>query len=167
MPSFCDVALPVPLDTTFTYRIAGESPASTPAEGGRSTQPVVGARVLVPFRNLRMAGVVTAVHDRPPPVAAKTILNVLDDAPVLDDELMRLARWISDYYLAPLGEVFRTMLPPLAEVKRAVVYRIAEAGREALHASAERGTSLRSRKTPEDQMAEYRVLDVLTAREQV
>ncbi len=169
MPSFCDVALPVPLDATFTYRIAGGPAEGLPAgeAGGRATQPVVGARVLVPFRNLRMTGVVTALHDRPPPVAAKTVLNVLDDAPVLDDELMRLARWISGYYLAPLGEVFRAMLPPLTEVKRAVVYRIAEAGLEALHASAERGSSLRSRKAPDEQMAEYRVLDHLTVREQV
>ncbi len=166
MPEFCDVALPVPLETTFTYRIAAEGSRATPG-GSPASTPVVGARVLVPFRNLRMAGVVTAVHDRPPPVAAKTILNVLDDAPVLDDGLMRLARWISDYYLAPLGEVFRAMLPPITEVKRAVVYRITEAGLEALHTSAERGSSLRSRKAPEDQMAEYRVLDTLTAREQV
>ncbi|MGH9601081.1 MAG: replication restart helicase PriA, partial [Terriglobales bacterium] len=129
--------------------------------------PVVGGRVLVPFRSLRMAGVVTALHDKPPPVAAKTVLNVLDDVPVLDDELMRLARWISDYYLAPLGEVFRSMLPLAAEVKRAVAYRIAEAGLEALHASAERGSSLRSRKAPEEQMAEYRVLDYLAGHESI
>ncbi|MGH9557290.1 MAG: replication restart helicase PriA [Terriglobales bacterium] len=161
MPEFCDVALPIPLDTTFTYRIAGG-----PAEGGRAT-PVVGGRVLVPFRSQRMAGVVTALHDKPPPVAAKTVLNVLDDVPALDDELMRLARWISDYYLAPLGEVFRSMLPLAAEVRRALAYRIAEAGLAALHASAEHGSSLRSRRDPEEQMAEYRVLDYLAGHELV
>lgn len=166
MPEFCDVALPVPVDATFTYRIA-----SGPAEGGGVTgdraTPVVGGRVLVPFRSMRMAGVVTALHDKPPPVAAKTILTVLDDVPVLDDELMRLARWIADYYLAPIGEVFRSMLPLAAEVKRAVACRIAEAGLEALHASAERGSSLRSRKAPEEQMVEYRVLDYLSGQDAV
>ncbi len=166
MPEFCEVALPVPVDTTFTYRIAAEDGHAT-AVGSAASTPVVGGRVLVPFRNLRMAGVVTALHDKPPPVAAKTVLSVLDDAPVLGEGLMRLARWISDYYLAPLGEVFRSMLPLSAEVKRAAAYRIAEAGLGALHASAERGSSLRSRKAPEEQMAEYRVLDYLAGQDSV
>ena len=71
MPQFCDVALPVPLPTTFTYRING-------------TQPVIGGRVLVPFRTHRLTGVVTALHDNPPSVIAKEILNVLDAEPLLD-----------------------------------------------------------------------------------
>ena len=45
MPEFCDVAVPVPLDAVFTYRLNG-------------TQPVVGGRVLVPFREQRLAGIV-------------------------------------------------------------------------------------------------------------
>ncbi|MFZ3210267.1 MAG: primosomal protein N', partial [Terriglobales bacterium] len=106
MPMFCDVALPVPLETCFTYRLNG-------------AEPVVGGRVLVPFRNLRLSGVVTALHDRAPSVEAKHVLEILDAAPVLDPELMRLGEWIAHYYLAPLGEVFRTMLPLGAEVKRA------------------------------------------------
>ncbi len=152
MPEFCDVALPVPLDTVFTYRIAGGSPAST---------PVRGARVLVPFRSLRLAGVVTALHDRAPKVAAKNILEVLDSEPALDDGLMKLGEWISQYYLAPLGEVFRTMLPLAAEVRRTRAYRITAIGQEALHSSAHGGSSLRSRRTPAEQMTEYAVLDYL------
>jgi primosomal protein N' (replication factor Y) len=151
MPEFCDVALPVPLDTVFTYRLG-------------SAEPVRGARVLVPFRNLRLAGVVTALHDRAPKVAAKTILSVLDDEPALDESLMKLGEWISHYYLAPLGEVFRTMLPLGAEVKRARGYRITSVGQEALHSSAHAGSSLRSRRTPAEQMTEYAVLDYLNGR---
>ena len=152
MPQFCDVALPVPLQTCFTYRVNG-------------TEPVVGGRVLVPFRNVRLAGVVTALHDRAPSVEAKQVLEILDAAPVLDPELMRLGEWISHYYLAPLGEVFRTMLPLGAEVKRARVFRITEAGWAALHQSAERGSSRRSKKSADEQMLEYRVLDYLAARD--
>ena len=99
MPEFCDVALPVPLDIVFTYAIP---------EG---MQPVVGGRVLVPFRQQRMSGVVTDLHDRKPKVATKNLIRVLDPAPVLDEQLLRLGQWIADYYLAPVGEVFRTMLP--------------------------------------------------------
>jgi len=152
MPQFCDVALPVPLETCFTYRLNG-------------AEPVVGGRVLVPFRNLRLPGVVTALHDRAPSVEAKHVLEILDAAPVLDPELMRLGEWISHYYLAPLGEVFRTMLPLGAEVRRARALRITEAGWAALHESAERGSSRRSKKSADDQMLEYRVLDYLAARD--
>jgi primosomal protein N' (replication factor Y) len=151
MPEFCDVAVPVPLETTFTYRVNGLS-------------PVVGGRVLVPFRDKRLAGVVTALHDRPPSVAAKNVLEVLDDAPLLDAVLLKLAAWIADYYLAPLGEVFRTMLPLAAEVRHARDYRITELGLEALHASAARGSSRRSPKTPDEQAGEIRVLDYLANR---
>ena len=112
MPSFCDVALPVPLDTTFTYRLTADG----------HNPPVVGGRVLVPFRNQRLAGVVTALHDHPPSMEAKTVLEVLDAEPVLDGDLLRLADWISGYYLAPLGEVFNTMLPLAAEVKREITW---------------------------------------------
>ena len=155
MPEFCDVALPVPLDTAFTYHVSD------------GLEPVVGGRVLVPFRQKRMSGVVVEIHDRKPAVKTKGVLNVLDSAPVLDEQLMRLAKWIADYYLAPLGEVFRTMLPLSAEFKRAIAYRIAEEGRLALHQAGMSGSSARSRKTPEDQLIEFRVIDYLADRDTV
>src|SRR5215813_9270434 len=148
MPLFCDVALPVPLDMAFTYRIA-ERP------------PLVGARVLVPFRNERLSGVVTALHDRQPSMTAKPVLEVLDAEPALDATLMKLGEWIAHYYLAPLGEVLRTMLPLAAEFKKAKVYSITEVGHEALHASATAGSSRRSRLDVDTQMIEYAVLDYL------
>ncbi|MBV9610758.1 MAG: primosomal protein N' [Acidobacteria bacterium] len=152
MARYCDVALPVSLETNFTYRVNG-------------TEPVVGGRVLVPFRNLRLSGVVIAVHDTAPSVATKDVLQVLDEAPVLDSELLRLAEWISNYYIAPLGEVFRTMLPLGAEFKRVREYRITHAGWAALHESAQSGTSRRSQKSEDEQIAEYRVLNYLAGRE--
>ena len=149
MSEFCDVALPVPLDMVFTYSIPD------------GMQPVVGGRVLVPFRTQRMSGIVTALHDRKPKVKTKNIISVLDTAPVLDEQLIRLGQWIADYYLAPIGEVFRTMLPLGAEFKRAIGYRITEEGHLALHRAGMSGSSARSQKTPEDQMIEFRVLDYL------
>ncbi|MGB8733436.1 MAG: primosomal protein N', partial [Candidatus Sulfotelmatobacter sp.] len=153
MPEFCDVALPVPLDMVFTYRV----PANV--------TPVVGGRVLVPFRQQRMTGIVVELHDRKPTVTIKNILSGLDDAPVLDDQLLSLGRWIADYYLAPLGEVFRTMLPLNAEFKRGVAYRVTAEGQMALHLAGMSGSSARSRRTPEEQAAEFRVLDYLAAQE--
>jgi primosomal protein N' (replication factor Y) len=153
MPEFCDVALPVPLDMVFTYRVPAEA------------TPVVGGRVLVPFRQKRLTGIVVDLHDRQPSVKIKTILSVLDATPVLDDQLLRLGRWIADYYLAPIGEVFRTMLPLTAEFKRAVAYRITKEGQLALHSAGISGSSARSRRTPDEQAAEFRVLDYLAAQE--
>src|SRR5213593_973376 len=155
MPEFCDIALSVPLDTAFTYRI------------GNGMQPVVGGRVLVPFRQRRMPGIVVELHDRAPKVQAKNIISALDSSPVLDDELLRLGKWIADYYLAPLGEVLRTMLPLGAEFKRAVAYRITDAGQLALHQAGIGGSSGRSRKAPEQQLTDFRVLDYLSERDLV
>jgi primosomal protein N' (replication factor Y) (superfamily II helicase) len=152
MPEFCDVALPVPVETSFTYRVNGR-------------EPVVGGRVLVPFRNQRLAGVVVELHDRAPSMAARNILQVLDATPALDAGLIELGRWLAGYYLAPLGEVLRTMLPLGAEVRRALVFRITGAGRRELHRGAQSGASLRSRRSREEQLIEYRVLDYLLDRD--
>jgi len=149
MPEFCDVAVPVPLDMVFTYRV--------PANAA----PVVGGRVLVPFRQQRMTGIVVERHDRKPSVTTKNILSALDTTPVLDEQLLQLGRWIADYYLAPLGEVFRTMLPLTAEFKRSIGYRLTEQGQMALHLAGMSGSSARSRRSPEEQAAEFRVLDYL------
>jgi primosomal protein N' (replication factor Y) (superfamily II helicase) len=153
MPLFCDVALAVPLDMVFTYAIP---------EG---MEPVVGGRVLVPFRQQRMSGIVVELHDRPPQVKTKKVIEALDLAPVLDEHLLKLGKWIADYYLAPVGEVFRTMLPLSAEFKRAVAYRITDAGRMALHLAGMSGSPARSKRTPEQQLVEFRVLDFLAERE--
>ena len=151
MAAYCDVALPVPLETIFTY-------------GNNEQQPVIGGRVLVPFRNDRLVGVVLALHDNQPSVTTKTVVRVLDEEPVLDEKLRQLGEWISHYYLAPLGEVFRSMLPLEAEVRRTVAYSITETGLEALHSGATEGSSLRSRKPVEAQVAELHVLDFLANR---
>src|SRR5215469_188787 len=154
MTRYCDVAVPVPLDSVFTYRLP---------EG---MHPTPGGRVLVPFHRRRTVGIITAVHDHAPAVTAKDVLRSLDpeDTAALSSELLRLGRWISEYYLSPLGEVFRSMLPLNAEFRRVVVYRITEEGRVALDRAGQAGSSLRSRQTPEDQYAEYRVLDYLGGR---
>jgi primosomal protein N' (replication factor Y) (superfamily II helicase) len=156
MFTYCDVAVPLPLDQAFTYRLPD----------GISVAP--GNRVLVPFRQQRLVGIVTDVHDRAPTVTAKKVLQKLDgdENPALTDELLRLGKWIAEYYLAPVGEVFRSMLPLSAEFRRAVVYRMTDAGHVALHLAGRAGSSARSKKTPEDQDAEFRVLDYLAKLDQ-
>ena len=104
---FCNVALPVPLRTTFTYAV--------PEALRESVQP--GTRVLVPFRKKSMVGVVVELADEAPTRAKlREITKVMEFAPALTPKLIELAQWIANYYLAPIGEVFRSMLPPVTEL---------------------------------------------------
>src|SRR5882757_7769529 len=159
MPLYCDVALPVPLDQLFTYSVNGATSGS---------EPVVGARVLVPFSGQKLMGVVVRVHEDAPAEGfeIKPVQQVLDDTAILPAELMKLAEWIASYYVAPLGEVLRGMLPLAAEVKRHFFYRIAEAGRKVLYEGAAKGSSRRSKLTAEEQNREYAVLNYLEGGEQ-
>ena len=71
MPQYCEVALPVPLDRTFTYLAATGS------------RPQRGSRVIVPFRNEKLIGVVTELHSKAPAdFEAKPIETVLDAEPL-------------------------------------------------------------------------------------
>jgi primosomal protein N' (replication factor Y) len=121
MPAYCEVALPVPLDQTFTYAV-------------REGQcPLRGARVIAPFRNEKLIGVVTALNVKAPAeVEIRYLEAVLDEEPLLSEQLLALAEWMAQYYLAPLGEVLRGMLPLMAEVRRTVYYRITDLGRDVL-----------------------------------
>jgi len=101
---YVDVALPLPLFRTFTYAVDAE-PAN----------PLVpGARVVVPLRNTREIGICVGVSDattlaKPP----KAILDVPDPEPAVDASMLALCRWISDYYVVPLGVALRSVLPAL------------------------------------------------------
>jgi primosomal protein N' (replication factor Y) len=126
MPAYCEVALPVPLDRLFTYAVR---------EG---QLPQRGARVIVPFNKEKLIGVVTGLNvTAPAELEMRFIEAVLDDEPLLSDNLLALAEWMAQYYLAPLGEVLRGMLPLMAEVRRTVYYRITDLGRDVLAKSLE------------------------------
>jgi len=126
-PGYCEVALPVPLRKTFTYAI--------PRALGGEVLP--GCRVVVPFRNRAMVGLVLALTgERPAAETVKEIVEVLDPLPALTPRLVELGRWITSYYLAPPGETFRAMLPPAVEVRHEKFLCITPAGREYLAAIA-------------------------------
>ncbi len=93
----------------------------------------VGSRVLVPFRNRAMAGVVVdASVRRPDPSRVKNvkeIADVLDAIPALPPNLIELGRWVGGYYVAPPGEVFRAMLPPQIDLRHEREFLLTDAGR--------------------------------------
>src|SRR3990172_3142446 len=138
MPAYCDVAVPVPLPDTFTYRIP-------PALAG---QVAVGGRVVVPFRQRKLVGVVTAVAEAPRVAGPlKDVHEVLDAEPLLSPALQELARWVAEYYLAPPGEVCRSMLPLHSEFAQRERARLRPLGVERLaelEAKKERSESERA-----------------------
>ena len=124
---FCEVALPVPLRSTFTYAV----PASFNGE------ELIGRRVVVPFRNRAMVGVGLALSERAPEIAGgkksiKEIVELMDPLPALPPKLIELGQWISRYYVAPIGETMRAMLPPEIEVRHDREYSLTDVGREHL-----------------------------------
>ena len=100
---FADIILPLPLDGVFTYSV----PQSL--EG----QVIRGVRVLVPLgRNKTYVGIISEVHDKKPEgYQTKDILQVLDSSPILLDAQLHLWQWIADYYMTPIGEVFKAAFP--------------------------------------------------------
>ena len=129
---FCEVALPVPLRSTFTYALPERL----------ATAEIIGSRVVVPFRNRAMVGVVVSLSAKPPEVKnLKEIVELLDPVPALSAKLIELGLWVSRYYVAPIGEILRAMLPPLAEMRQSREYEITEHGRAFLEELKQRGPS--------------------------
>lgn len=94
----------MPLDGLFTYSVPQPL----------TDQVKIGVRVLVPFgRSKTYVGIVAKTHKGPLPTGfqIKDILQVLDASPILLDSQLRLWQWISDYYLSPIGEVYKAALP--------------------------------------------------------
>ena len=99
---FVDVILPVPLEGLFTYGLPEQWAA----------QVTMGVRVLVPLgKSKHYIAMAVRVHQTEPKVKWKNIEQVLDDKPVLRQEQMRLWQWISDYYMSPIGDVFKAAMP--------------------------------------------------------
>ncbi len=117
---YCDVALPIPVSRLFTY--------SLPLTLQRRVQP--GCRVLVPFGSRNLTAVALRVFDETPTQDVREALKLLDQEPVLDEQLLRLGFWIADYYCAPVGEVFKGMLPLSGETRRSTVYALSDTGRD-------------------------------------
>ncbi|MGH7556668.1 MAG: replication restart helicase PriA [Gemmatimonadota bacterium] len=97
-----EVALPLPVHRRFTYRLQEANGV-----------PPIGGRVVVGFGRRRMVGfAVGPVAEPPAGVRLKPVLEVLDAGPVLSETEWRLALWMAQYYVAPIGLVLRLFFPP-------------------------------------------------------
>ena len=98
---YADIILPVPLQGTFTYAVPDVMAVQ------------VGMRVLVGFgRSKTYIGIVDRMHDTTPQgYEVKDIQAVMDTLPVVNQAQLQLWHWISDYYLSPIGDVYKAALP--------------------------------------------------------
>ena len=101
MPRYADIALPVSVSKIFTYLVPSELDASA----------CVGVRAIVPFGRTLSTGLIVGLPDSTTITSLKPLRDIIDPEPVVTDPLLQLCRWISDYYMAPLGEVLRTAVP--------------------------------------------------------
>jgi primosomal protein N' (replication factor Y) len=147
------VALPLPVQTAFTYAVPEGMPA-----------PARGVRVLVPFGRRRVIGVAMG-EAAASGLELKDVLDVLDESPLAPPPLLDLASWIAEHYLAPPGECYRLVLPPSGVRASRAVVRLADTGAaggddvvEALRAGPLRVSTLakRLRQDPSARLARLR-----------
>src|SRR5690606_24326447 len=92
-----------PLYQTFTYAVEEEP-----------ENPLLpGSRAVVPLRRARAIGICLGESDGKGVRSPRAIIDVPDPAPALDESMLALCRWISDYYVVPIGLVVRCVLPAL------------------------------------------------------
>ncbi len=101
MNHYADVILPVPLQGLFTYAVPD------------GMMVAAGMRVMVSFgRSKTYVGLVARLHDnKPEGYHVKTLQQVLDAEPIVTDCQLKLWMWIADYYMSPIGEIYKAALP--------------------------------------------------------
>ena len=101
--SILKVALNVPIDNLFDYKI--------PSKG--LVQPKKGQRVKVPFGKQEKIGFIHGIGSKTkePASKLKPALKIIDDEPLVNNELLDLISWVANYYHYPIGEVYATAVP--------------------------------------------------------
>ena len=99
---YVDVLLPLPLEGLFTYAVPEEMEA----------QVRFGVRLVVPLgRSKTYVAIAVKIHGQQPEFKVKPVLEVMDEEPILTESQFNLWRWIADYYMSPLGEVYNAAMP--------------------------------------------------------
>lgn len=111
---YANIVFNLPLYQSFSY--------SVPDEFKDSIQ--VGMRVLAPFRKRNLNGIVVRLSDKSDFNKTKSLVKLVDLTPSINDELLQFCKWISGYYICPLGEVVFTAIPKGSLIESKIVYRI-------------------------------------------
>ena len=113
---FAEVALPLPIDQTYTYIIPDEMVADIQ----------IGVRVLVPFGPRKLTGYVVDFNKISFIKDIKPIEDILDEEPIFSSEQIGLAQWISEYYICPLGKVLKAMVPTGMSLESKIMLSLAK-----------------------------------------
>jgi len=114
---FIDVIFNINNYDAFTYSVPEEI----------TTSPLAGQRVLAPFGNRILTGIITTVKSETNLSRIKEIIDILDEEPLITSEMLQLMSWMSEYYLSPPGQTIQAALPKGIE-RRSEVYATPEQG---------------------------------------
>ncbi|MBI5192310.1 MAG: primosomal protein N' [Nitrospirae bacterium] len=114
---YLHIAIPRPVEDVFTYRCPPEL----------EEQASIGKRVIVQFGRQKVTGFITSISEDIPHIFSsghkkreiKPVLSILDTAPLIDETMLALCKWASEYYLFPFGMVLKTALSGIPEDKAA------------------------------------------------
>lgn len=127
-PHFAELVLPLPLMQTFTYRLPDNIRENVK----------IGSRLLVPFGKRNLTGYTVELHETLDESLGievsqiKDAIELLDEEPLITEEILRLTNWTADYYSASWGEVLKASLPAGVNVETEQIVQITTTGRDEL-----------------------------------
>ena len=99
---FAEVAFPIRSYQTFTYLIPND----------QLSEIHVGTRVYVPFKSKTIQGVVVYIKNTNSYTGSlKQIIKPIDNIKLITPSLWRLIKWVSKYYMTPIGKVANSVVP--------------------------------------------------------
>lgn len=109
--AYANIVLPVPLDAQFSYIVPD----------ALADKVQVGMRVVVPFGKTKTYVGIVSLYPAPEPansvdekgkkITFKEILSIFEPAPILVPEQLKLWQWMSNYYMTPIGDVYKAAFP--------------------------------------------------------
>ena len=122
---YANVALNLPIDSLFTYHIPNHYLSDVE----------IGKRVVINFGNKSLTGVVIELTDKTPLKKVRDIREVLDERPILSTEMISFCKWVSQYYISPIGEVIFLSIPKNINIKSDIFYQLTDDYDERINSS--------------------------------
>ncbi len=120
---YIEVAVTLPVFNTYTYAVP------------ESLKEVIapGKRVLIPFGKRKITGYVLGCAKNSDIKGIKNIIDVLDEIPLFPASMIPFFKWLSDYYIHPMGEVIKEALPGGINLNECISISITDYGTKCLN----------------------------------